>query len=943
MADEHFAPQSLKDDDRPKDLHTEGSPLYHLTSAASSTANTQRNVKKQNLLANIAVPSFLTFRSQVSSIPPSKTVVRGNLQRPDPSPRHFSFAAEPSPRLVDHAPRPVSVHTLVPDPFTTEGRTQDSIYASQRRAHDRNASIDSRIADRDIPLQRSSISVRKRPTHRQTASINSRRSRNSSMNGNTLKPSMTLEFNGVQRTLSNESLSTDSSDKRPKSPGRIGAFFGWNKTSPHKGGTESPTTTFSDRSLSPQPSPRHEKTASMARLAPAGLDIEKANHARYMDSPITPIMVDTPGTASHVQELERELAHVSAELAGSIRREMDLEDEIDRLKSELPSIPPSEMSRRGSDYFSDSGAGSVRYPISDPDAKIEEVERHRRRAEQDKAQMKLDIAQKLQVELARRRELEEHIHNLEDRLERRSQEDGERKERRVEELEAQLEDTRRRLNQEKEAKENFEDLYTALQQEFTSGRRGLGRGFGSIAEESDDVPHARSGLSRSGSLARSGSLRGGSLNRSGSVKDRPDGRQRSGSISTPVTAEGLKEIEDQRDALQKALKLLISRYEKQQKDHERHVKKLGRQSLVTDRAAGTSTPQRTKHQREVSILKEEVTTLRKRTEDALEQKWQYEKSLGGIKMDLDRAEQETRGLRTLLREHDIMAPSPRTLHTATFSDADAMLSAAESDREQAKRLAEEFRHRAAQLQRTGSTSPDLAQLKQAAARMDQLSQQFDDQSKTNNELRDRLAAAVEKGEREQTQSTKQIEEMQKRLASMEDSVLAAQQHSETTLSTHETELRAIEETNAPQLHRLRFEVPEPSKLSPISPGMMRNRLRSKSVGNKKFTPATLLEASRTNMLERKVRDLERLLRDAEDDVEYVVQRVNKSQFEVAELSNERDAAFTQMRKLQDRLVEEAERAETLLARAAEEAERFAARLTEGQLDGANDSGSDYGD
>ena len=85
-------------------------------------------------------------------------------------------------------------------------------------------------------------------------------------------------------------------------------------------------------------------------------------------------------------------------------------------------------------------------------------------------------------------------------------------------------------------------------------------------------------------------------------------------------------------------------------------------------AEQASSPRRNHYQREVSVLKDEVTTLRKRTEDALEQKWQYEKGLSGIKMDLDRAEQETRGLREILQEHDILAPSPRTLLSQEDAD-----------------------------------------------------------------------------------------------------------------------------------------------------------------------------------------------------------------------------------------------------------------------------------
>ena len=100
-----------------------------------------------------------------------------------------------------------------------------------------------------------------------------------------------------------------------------------------------------------------------------------------------------------------------------------------------------------------------------------------------------------------------------------------------------------------------------------------------------------------------------------------------------LTEEGFREIEDQRDALHKALKLLINRYERQQKEHERAVKKL----TSAKNRAEHATPNRTVYHKEVAFLKDEVSTLRKRTEDALEQKWQYEKGLSGIKMDLDRS------------------------------------------------------------------------------------------------------------------------------------------------------------------------------------------------------------------------------------------------------------------------------------------------------------------
>ena len=111
-----------------------------------------------------------------------------------------------------------------------------------------------------------------------------------------------------------------------------------------------------------------------------------------------------------LEEMEEELREISSELASSIRREMELEEEVERLQMEAPGTLEKDI--RTSDYFSDSGTSSVR----DPEAvgsRADEVEKLKRRSEQEKAQIKLDISQKVQEERSRRRALEEHIRALE--------------------------------------------------------------------------------------------------------------------------------------------------------------------------------------------------------------------------------------------------------------------------------------------------------------------------------------------------------------------------------------------------------------------------------------------------------------------------------------------------------------------------------------------------
>ncbi|KAK4508461.1 hypothetical protein PRZ48_002200 [Zasmidium cellare] len=963
--------------------------------------------KPASSLAQIAVPPFSTFRSQV---PRPNAAFQ---HHPSPRAASFSLSEKASPRLADPSVRPLSLDSPLPPQHEVGGseplpgvssniparqdELQDrwdcetphvrldanssrSSYTIPRPSHERDDSIDSRIASTALSSAFSSPQRSNRPAnakhahehstshapqHSTTSSIDASErfspDSRSSMIAGQQAPTMTLQYDGVQRRLSDESIgaASNSSAKRPKSPfNPLGSLFGW-KGQQKSEGDSSPTTTFSERSLSPLPSPRLIKTLPVdmdgkrlsARLTPPSLDIQKANGAgAYFDNPQTPLLIGDSASNVHVRELERELQHISQELAASIRREMELEDELDRVRIELPNIPQSELSlRRSSDYFSDSGASSTKFPITDVDAKLESMDKQVRKAEQEKANLKVEMASRLQTELSRRRDLEELVQNLEDQLSRHNQA-GEARgniEGKVEELESTLDETRRRLGQEKMTKENFEDLYSAtreelekyrneadnlrnevvpglkarvegleaeasdaqaivyentrLQQQLAAMREGNHSRFNSIAE--DGVMNAgRASLSRSGSLARNGSLRrGGSI----SQKDRAEGgRQRSGSMGGAYGDTAVKEIEDQRDALHKALKLLIKRHERQQKDHERAIKKL---TSAKDQAEQI-TPRRTAYSKEVSFLKEEVTTLRKRTEDALEQKWQYEKNLSGLKMDLDRAEQETRGLRIILQENDISAPSEASFSgEAGEADEDAQLklsiSRAEDERDHARQIAEEYRQKA-----QSSSGGNSDELMNSAKRMEQLADQLEKQAEANQKLRERLAAAVAKGESEQKQSTRQVEEMQRRLAGMEDSVLAAQQHSETTLANHDAEVRRIEDASSPHLQRLRISIPEPSKLSPSSPLLK----KSPKLGSKKLSETSLLEMSRTQMLERKVKELEHLLREAEEDMQVVVQRVNKSQMEVADLQTERDAALTQMRKLQTMIVEEREKAEALM-------------------------------
>ena len=134
----------------------------------------------------------------------------------------------------------------------------------------------------------------------------------------------------------------------------------------------------------------------------------------------------------------------------------------------------------------------------------------------------------------------------------------------------------------------------------------------------------------------------------------------------------MKEVEAQRDALHQALKSLLDRQRFQVREHEKRVKLL---EMERDRAMEASSPRRRGYEIEVKDLRYEINALRKRAEDALEQKYHCEKGLGGLKKDLDRAEQETTSLRQVLIENDILIPDMSDLPAANIAAASHATSA----------------------------------------------------------------------------------------------------------------------------------------------------------------------------------------------------------------------------------------------------------------------------
>ena len=463
--------------------------------------------------------------------------------------------------------------------------------------------------------------------------------------------------------------------------------------------------------------------------------------------------------------------------------------------------------------------------------------------------------------------------------------------------------------------------------------------FNPIAEEEGASPLTSQapGLSRSASVARGGV---GGLTRSSSMK-------RSNSISNKEResrdslADRVKDIEMQRDALHQALKSLLDRQAFQNKEHEKRQRNL---EIERDRALQNQSPRRMGYEREVSGLRDEIKHLRRRADDASMQKYQIEKGLGGLKKDLDRAEQETSSLRRVLQEHDILIPELseqlsqdtttgahatsasleqayrdlqvsqalsinklRELHgglTSSAEDADTAatmekllksINNAEAERDYAKKQAAIFRAQAETLKdaesfHTGENVGLADQLTSSANRVESLSSSVRMQLESNAGLRQRLAEAVGRGEAEQKNSTARINSMQGKLKSLEDKLMHAQQHSEEAFAQHEEEVQEIRESHNAQLQRLKNGLRTPvifssRETSPRSP-MFANRAPRLDKTSSGFG-ISLDDALRTDFLEKRVQELELALGEADREMEEVVGRMNQAQIEVMELQSAR--------------------------------------------------------
>jgi chromosome segregation ATPase len=697
--------------------------------------------------------------------------------------------------------------------------------------------------------------------------------------------------------------------------------------------------------------------------------------------------------------MEDELKAIGAELAASIRREMDLEDLVDRLQSEIAN--PQAPGKRTSDYFSDSGVSSTKF--SDYDQNKEEVEKIQRRAEQDKASLRLELTNKVQEEREKRRDLDQQIRELSERASQidLAQMNSVDASGRVRELEKTCEDLRRRLSEEKMVKNNFEDLLSAIRSELedasnerdnlrdevvpqlkarVEGLEAEASEYANLTYESSKMQQELRNLktenlnlrttkqpseeppSRSSpALSRSNSVTAGfKLQRApNGLNGPPNGLSRSNTVkgaveSREALAERLKDVEAQRDALHNALRNLLERQEFQNRENEKKIKilELERERLMT------LSPGKAGFDKDIGNLRNEIKVLRRRAEEAIEHKWQAEKGLAGLKMDLDRAEEEIASLRALLKEKDILIPpsmarassdsskdsSPVTSEglASSFKDLQAAyqealdkikalqasgatqfsdemtqlavqkleqsLASAVFERDAALQEAAAYKTQAdglaeSEAQHVGAERALADELRDSARRVEELATQVRQQLAANATLRQRLADTVGRGDADRKVNVERIASLQSRLRTLEDQVVAAQAASEERVARHDDQLRELKDATNLQLRRSPVSPRtkgslSPSKgLSPLPSPMFPRSPRSP----RRLPKMTIEDEVQVDKLRARVSELEQALGEAEAEMQSVIVRMSEAQIEVLTLQEEREAAVRETRRLQREL------------------------------------------
>ncbi|RKF59878.1 putative intracellular protein transport-like protein [Erysiphe neolycopersici] len=785
-------------------------------------------------------------------------------------------------------------------------------------------------------------------------------------------------------------LSPSRSSMSSPKPSLVASLFSWRE----KISTSLPSTSTSIESSSPKlpnTPDKDDKHSYFSSTPDEKLSILPAPPAN-VQSQVVPIPGTDPQVIVHdkrpspiMDDMERELKEISSELASSIKREMELEDEVERLKADAQNSSAS-SDKRTSDYFSDYGSGFTKYG-NESESKRDELDRLIRKAELSKAQMKLEITKltlTVNEERAKRKQLEQKIQDLEEKashINRESTDSTDTSER-IRELESTCEELRKRLAEEQQLKETTDETLAMLRSqlhisiserdnlrdEVVPQLRSQVEGLEMQATEYEKTTYEQTKVhqalqelgSKSMALIDSQKKQIEEQNqlktydrysqiietvekrdsssyssnrilylrpRSNTIMNVPENRDR--------TAERIRDVELQRDALHDSLKSLRERQEHQNRENQKHIKHL---EMELEKALSVS-PKRSGYEREVKQLRAEINTLRLRADEALSQKLKFAENIAVLKNELEHAEQEIVGLKKLLmlEKHgsQVSQKRPTSENLASESLEDSLkdlqitfsksleqvkcLQAEDLTRENldAFRLMEQsfarviyelnyVSHQAEMLKKQNKillrnekalSVQELThskELLESAKRFEDLAIQVRQQLNTNATLRQRLTSMIECEEMEQELSAQKIKYLQERVKTLEEQLYIAQNSSEERLLAHEEEIREMKENQIDQILRIKEGI-----RSPTTSALARSIKSPRNF----FLQSPVAEDVKVAHLRQRISELEKALSDANQEIAKVVSHMKAAQIQVMDLQNEREEAIQKTKRLQ-RLVEQ---------------------------------------
>lgn len=339
--------------------------------------------------------------------------------------------------------------------------------------------------------------------------------------------------------------------------------------------------------------------------------------------------------------------------------------------------------------------------------------------------------------------------------------------------------------------------------------------------------------------------------------------------------EKVKDIEEQRDALHSALKSLHERHTFESKRARERIKAL---ELERDKALHQSTRRYGKDQ-EMSSLRKEMDRLRRRADEALEHKYLCERGLGTLKMDLEKAEQETANLRALLQEHDSLVSRHTELRDShiRLSKQISQLKHERSDEETSLSLQQAYN--------------DLQDIhERSLARLDELEVKGNDLSDDLSEREQRLSEA-------HSESQRAIEKLRHSVAQAESERDEAQVEAEAYRKHAET-LQDAEKKHLSEERTLGVQLKISTERIGELAAQVHAQLESNNSLRERLAEAIdrgeggrRLSAEKINELQDRLRDLEDKVLEAQHKTEEVVARHEE---EVRQL---KETHTTQLRRL----------------------------------------------